>query len=215
MPFSHYFKYRPSGDEEANPTVFICIPSAGGRPCANNAISMINSAALMAEAKLRFDFWLHTEDCHVDDSRNFLVQQFMKSGAKYLIFIDDDVGWETPDLLRLIAHQDADIVGGAYPLRQPDEDYPVRLGAFSLKEGGIRARADGLLEIEGIGSGVMRIDRKVLEAMHEHRKHLSFFGKEALPGEDKMHVIFERMVADGHRWSGDLNLASRFGLTLK
>jgi hypothetical protein len=51
----------------------------------------------------------------------------------------------------------------------------------------------------------MRIERKVIEALSEKRKHLFFLPKEAKPGAQKLQVIFERMMVEGRRWSGDLN----------
>jgi hypothetical protein len=164
-------------------------------------MAMIDSAVWMEANGIKFDFWFHTEDCHVDDARNFLVTQFMNSGAKHMIFIDDDVGWDADCLAKLIAFQDADIVGGAYPLKQKTEDYPIRIKPV----GALQARSDGLLEVDGIPTGFMRIERKVIEALSEKRKHLFFLPKEAKPDAQKLQIIFERMMVEGRRWSGDLN----------
>src|SRR3990167_3100253 len=114
MPFSHYRKGR-KGDDAGPPDFFLATPCNSGRPCCNYVISMADSATYFGENGVKFDYWLHTEDCHVDDARNFLVKQFMDSGAPYMIFIDDDVGWDTENLANLLYYRDADIVGGAYP----------------------------------------------------------------------------------------------------
>jgi hypothetical protein len=205
MPFSHYRCGR-KGNDTTPPDLFIATPCNAGRPCCNYVMSLCDSAVYFAEQGVKFDFWLHTEDCHVDDARNFLVKQFMDSGAPYMVFIDDDVGWDTESLAKLLCYQDADIVGGAYPLKQPIEDYPVRIK--SAKDSPVmQARPDGLLEVDGIPTGFMRISRKVIEAMMEHRKHLQFFPKDADPLDEsnRLTIIFERMMVEGHRWSGDLN----------
>jgi hypothetical protein len=205
MPFSHYRKGR-KGNDQTPPDVFICTPNTSGKLCASYVMSMTDSADYFGRNDVAFDYWLHTEDCHVDDARNFLVKQFMDSGAEYMIFIDDDVGWETEALAKLLCYKDADIVGGAYPLRQQKEDYPVRIMApkdMPL----LQARPDGLLEVEGVPTGFMRIHRKVIDALSKKRKHLWFSPKESRPGDknDKLQIIFERMMVDGRRWSGDLN----------
>ena len=197
MPFSHYRRGRK---DDAPADVFIATPCNSGRPCCNYTMSMVDSAVYFEANGVKFDYWLHTEDCHVDDARNFLVAQFLKSGAKYLVFIDDDVGWETESLAKLLCYKNADIVGGAYPLKQRNEDYPVR-----VQGGPLQARPDGLLEVDGVPTGFMRIDRKVIEALAEKRKHMTFLPKEAKEGDDKLQVIFERMMVEGRRWSGDLN----------
>lgn len=201
MPFSLYRKGRKD-KESAPPDVFIAVPCVSGRPCANFVMSMIDSADYLARANITFDFWLHTEDCHVDDSRNFLVQQFMQSGAKTMVFIDDDVGWATEDLVRLLLYKDVDVVGGAYPLKQRAEDYPIRIRSDIPH---LQARPDGLLEVEGIPTGFMRIERHVIEKLSEKRKHLWFTAKEAKEDDPKLQIIFERMMVNGNRWSGDLN----------
>jgi hypothetical protein len=126
MPFSHYRRGRKDR-ENAPPDVFIATPCNSGRPCVNYTMAMVDSATWMEANGIKFDYWLHTEDCHVDDARNFLVAQFLNSGAPYMVFIDDDVGWETEGLAKLLNFQDADIVGGAYPLKQKTEDYPIRI----------------------------------------------------------------------------------------
>lgn len=199
MPFSHYRRGRK---DDSPSDFFIATPCNSGRPCVNYTMAMVDSAVYLEANGVKFDYWLHTEDCHVDDARNFLVAQFMKSGAKYLIFIDDDVGWETESLARLMFHQDADIVGGAYPLKQPVEDYPIRIKSDTNT---LQARPDGLLEVDGVPTGFMRVSRKVIEALSEKRKHMFYLPKEAKPGDDKLQVIFERMMVEGRRWSGDLN----------
>jgi len=198
MPFSHYRVGRKDG----LPDVFIATPCNSGRPCCNYTMSMVDSAAYMEANGVKFDYWLHTEDCHVDDARNFLVKQFLNSGAPYLIFIDDDVGWATEDLAKLLLYKDADIVGGAYPLKQRHEDYPVRIKS---DEKFLQARKDGLLEVDGVPTGFMRVSREVILALSEKRKHMTFLPKEAKEGDEKLQVIFERMMVDGRRWSGDLN----------
>jgi hypothetical protein len=200
MPFSLYRKGRKDPDNTP-PDVFIAIPSNSGRPCVNCAMSMVDSAVWMEANGIKFDLWFHTEDCHVDDCRNFLVKQFLNSGARYMVFIDDDVGWDLDSFAKLLSFQDADIVGGAYPLKQLTEDYPVRVKALPT----MQARPDGLLEVDGVPTGFMRIDRKVIEALCEKRKHLTYYPKEAKPGDEKLQIIFERMMVEGRRWSGDLN----------
>jgi hypothetical protein len=201
MPFSHYRRGR-KGNDAGPADVFICTPCNSGRPCANYTASLADSAVYLAENNVSFDYWLHTEDCHVDDARNYLVHQFMQSGAKRMVFIDDDVGWDTISLAKLLCYQDADIVGGAYPLKQTSEEYPIRIIRDRPQ---LQARPDGLLEVEGIPTGFMRIDRHVIEKLSEHRKHLLFKGKEAGKDDPLQQVIFERTMVDGHRWSGDLN----------
>ncbi len=189
------------GKNGAKPDFVLATTSASGRPCANYVMSLVDSTAYLTSQGVAFDYWLHSEDCHVDDARNFIVQEFLHTEAPYLIFIDDDVGWDTENIVRLYLHKNADIVGGAYPLKQDIEDWPVRIRNVPIQQ----ARGDGLLEVEGVPTGFMRIERKVLEALSKQRKHMYYAPVGAHADDHRMQVIFERMMIDGKRWSGDLN----------
>lgn len=201
MPFSHY---RTGNKGKGPADFFIATSSGSGRPHSNYVMSIVDSTEYLTRNGITFDYWLHCEDCHVDDARNFLVSEFMKSGAKSMVFIDDDVGWDAESLARLLLCKDVDIVGGAYPLRQDREDYPVRIKP-PKDSPALIAREDGLLEVEGIPTGFMRIERHVIEALYAKRKHMQYLPKEVQEGGDKITVVFERMMVDGKRWSGDLN----------
>lgn len=197
MSLSHYRLGRQGGQ----PDFFLATTCASGRPCSNYVMSMVDSTAYLTSQGIAFDYWLHSEDCHVDDARNALVMQFMQTKAPYMVFIDDDVGWDAESLARLVLYKDADIVGGAYPLKQQSEDYPVRI----IKDKDMWSRPDGLLEVEGVPTGFMRIARPVLEALAEKRKHLIYRPASTQDDDLRAQVIFERMMVDGKRWSGDLN----------
>jgi predicted O-methyltransferase YrrM len=190
------------GRQDGAPDVFIATPSGSGSPHGNYVMALADTFAELGKRDIAADYWLHCGDCHVDDARNFLVRQFMDSHAPVMVFIDDDVGWDAESFLKLISHKDADIVGGAYPLKQDTEDYPVRV--IEAREM-LQARPDGLLEVEGVPTGFMVIRRHVLEKMCERRKHMKFWQR-GFPKEERRHqVIFERTLVDGNRWSGDLN----------
>jgi len=141
------------------------------------------------------DYALHVWDCHVDDARNTLVWQFLKSDAPVFFFIDDDVGWDPESVVKLMEDK-ADIVVGAYPLKQAEEDYPVR-----FLPGDIKARADGLVEIEGGATGFMAIKRHVLEALYADGQ--KFYGRGRSREELPHSIIFERTFEENFRWSGD------------
>ena len=64
--------------------------------------------------------------CHVDDARNLLLHDFLTSGASHLLWWDADVAVEPGASLKLLGH-DVDIVGGAYPLKDGSQRFPVKL----------------------------------------------------------------------------------------
>lgn len=126
--------------------------------------------------------------CHVDDARNRLVADFLEGSSEELVFVDSDVRFSVPMLQRLLSY-DADIVAISYPLKQNDGDFPCR-----LLPGLQFARADGLLEVEGVPAGFLRIRRRVLEQLAAKAPQIEMSG---------VPVIFERELHAGVRWGGD------------
>jgi hypothetical protein len=188
--------YYVRGSESSPSDVFIATPSRGGQPHSNYVYSLAKTMMSLAAKGITADYCLHSWDCHVDDSRNTILRQFMETECPILLFIDDDVGWEVEAFLKILSH-DEDIVVACYPLKQDDEDYPVRVPA----ETALVARDDGLVEVEGAGTGFMAIKRPVIEKMLEINKHRRFRGRTGL----EQTIVFERTFIEGHRWSGDLN----------
>lgn len=136
---------------------------------------------------------------HVDDGRNAIVRDFLESDCTDLLFIDADVDWEPSGIVQL-CQRDCDIVGGVYPYRREgSEEMPVRLMSGSTKA------VDGLLEVEGLPTGFMKIKRHVLEKMAAIAP--KYF--------DKVHetaLVFDRPTPgpDKTRWGGDIDFCNRW-----
>ena len=173
--------------------VFLATPAYGPVP-GLFAFCLARAHAALIAAGFEVEIGLLTGDCHIDDARNRLVRDFLASDCADLVFIDADMGWVDDDLIRLLNH-DRDLVGGTYPLKQGVEDFPCR-----LVPGEIWSDADGLIEVQGIPTGFMRIRRRVLERLAKDAKQYRFVGSDDTA---MCPLIFEREVADGKRVSGD------------
>jgi precorrin-6B methylase 2 len=138
------------------------------------------------------------EHCHVDDARNAMVREFLMSKASHLVFIDNDVGFAPGNLIRLAKH-DRDMVAGVYPLKEEGEGYPIR-----IKDGvELWAESDGLVEVEGLPTGFLKISRACIERMIEVYGDRKFYGR-GQSHDDQPHVVlFERTYENGVRYSGD------------
>lgn len=160
-------------------------------PDASYTFSIARSREALHEAGILTAYLLLQGNCHVDDSRNTVVDEFLRSDCDELIFLDADVSWEPEHLVRLCSH-DCDLVGGVYPYRREGEgeSMPVRniSGVFDPDE-------NGLLEVEGLPTGFMRIRRRVFDSMD-----VPTFKKE---GRD-IGVYFERDIWNGGRRGGDI-----------
>jgi hypothetical protein len=130
-------------------------------------------------------------NAHVDDARNEVVRTFLASDCTELLFLDADVSW-TPEQLQQLIDRDVALVGGVYPHRRdkPDE-MPVRLMSTEPLY--------GLLEVEGLPTGFMKIKRAVFEMMASHCETY----------QDTT-IFFERTLINGTRWGGDLNFCNKW-----
>ena len=169
-------------------------PVAGGTFIASlTGSNMLNAefafalAQSMKELTLKghdLELEIYSENCHVDDGRNRLVRDFLLSGCRQLIFIDSDIRWEPKDLESLILHK-KEVVAGIYPLKSETEGYPVR-----HLPGDIYSNQDGLIEVDGVPTGFLKINRTVLEKLDEVSEH--YPSKDDVKGKRKIPLIFER-----------------------
>ncbi len=180
----------------ASQRLFIATPVMGS-PDPEYVHSILQTQLALFAAGIEMDWTLLVGECHVDDARNFLVREFLEGDCTDLLFIDADEGWSAVELVRLASY-DCDVVAGVLPRKSDtDEGYPVR-----LPQGSIQTDSRGLIEVEGVGTGFMRIRRNVLEQMYgaEPRKHRD---KADEPRKHQIPIIFERDYVDNLRLSGD------------
>lgn len=163
-------------------------------PDASYTFSIARSREALHKAGLPTAYLLLSGNCHVDDARNKVVHDFLKSDCTDLVFIDADVSWEPESLIQLCRF-DCDVVGGVYPYRRETgkEGMPVRNLPEKLEP------LNGLLEVAGLPTGFLRIRREVLEKLH--REVQTFHDK----GKRDIAEIFRRSIsADKGRMGGDI-----------
>ena len=171
--------------------VFLAVPSYGD-VSGITAFSLFRAHPALLDAGFDVELCMLLGDCHVDDARNSLVADFLESTCDDLVFIDADICFQNDDLIRLLNH-DRDVVGGAYPKKSDNAEYPVW-----LKDGEIWSDRDGLIEVNGIATGFLRIRRNVLEDLAKTAQYYMTSKGRNVP------MIFERLIVDGGRYSGDI-----------
>jgi len=100
-------------------------------------------------------------DSLVQRARNDIVQLALDQQVDDLVFIDCDVDWTPEDFFKLLEY-DVDVVGGIYPKKGDEEDYPVK----ALNQN-IKFEENGLIEVEGIATGFLRLTRKALQTVSD------------------------------------------------
>lgn len=178
--------------------IFLAVPTYSGQVGAGFLASLFESQILLHAAGIGVDLCIEAGNCHVDDARNALVRQFLQTDCSDLVFLDADISWQAEDLLKLVRY-DRDVVAGVYPKKQDEEDFPV----LTLP-GAIQADPESnyeLVEVEGAPTGFLRLSRASLEAMSSKAK--TFMGQGAKPGDKPYCLLFERIIQEGRRMSGD------------
>ncbi len=175
--------------------VFLATPAYSGVE-AGYAFALFESVKALESAGISSELALFANDCHVDDSRNRLVRQFLMTDCTDLIFLDSDLRWEAKDLVKLCQFE-VDVVGATYPLKQEKEDYPVRV---------LGEAENGLYEAEALPTGFLRIRRHVLETLSKEAPQ--YFGK--ADNNIPTPLIFERTLEGSQRWGGDYSFCRKW-----
>lgn len=182
--------YQPSPEGEKK--VFLAIPTYSGL-CAGFTFALYQSAEALSKAGIASELAIYSGDCHVDDARNRLTRDFLETDCTDLVFIDSDLRWNPEDLVKLLTY-DRDVVGATYPFKQDDDGYPVR-----MLPGENWADIEGLIEVDGLPTGFLRIKRHVLEQLAG--RAVKFHPKS--DDRSDFSLIFERQVVNGYRRGGD------------
>lgn len=121
----------------------------------------------------------------INFARNECAHYAQKIGAREIVFIDDDMGWNPQQFARLISHVDLDIVGLLYCKRRPG--LPQYL--VNLKEGCDPDPVTGLCEVNDMPTGFLKIRvDTVLPAIEKKYPEKEFYNK---PDEGKPVTSFE------------------------
>lgn len=140
-----------------------------GTPCYDGKIEVWHANSLVnairiAEARGIFlhPVWL-SYDALIQRARNDLLAMVIDGGYDDIIFIDSDVEFNPEWIFKLLDCEE-DIVGGTYPKKGDQESYPVK---GLVTDGAMNLIPDerGLLEVEGLGTGFVRLSRKAVQAV--------------------------------------------------
>ena len=166
--------------------LFIATPMYGGQ-CHGSYTKSITDLMVLCtkygiEAKLFFIF----NESLVQRARNYLTDEFVRSGYDHMIFIDSDIHFEPQDVLVMMhfaaSRDDMDVVCGPYPKKAiswekikvaVDKGYadknPNKLEefvgdfVFNPADGVTQFRVDEPIEVKESGTGFMLITREALQ----------------------------------------------------
>jgi len=167
--------------------VLIGTPSYDGRIDVWFANSLLGTVKLAHEKEIFVHAIYTSYDSLIQRARNSLFKLAIDGKYDDLFFIDSDAEWEPEWFFRLLERPEP-FVGGALVKKSSNEGYTVKLLDKKLKKS-----EDGkLIEVDGVGTGFLKIGRFALEKLWEISEEYTSEGQK------------HRMVCDIKIENGDL-----------
>ena len=191
-----------SSEELRQKKLFIATPCYGGQCFGLYAKACLDLQATCIQYGIECRFSFIFNESLITRARNYLVDEFLRSGCTHLLFIDSDIQYNPQDILALLAI-DRDIIGGPYPKKSINWSNIANAinknsvinedNKITLKEGFNPSDLDGVtgdfvfnpvpgtrsfkitepVEVMEIGTGFMMVKREVFEKFARSEEHTS------------------------------------------
>jgi hypothetical protein len=110
---------KVSVDELRKNKLFLATPMYGGMCAGMFARSVADLSAMCTHYGIPLQMYFLFNESLITRARNYCVDEFMRSDATHMMFIDSDIGFNPNDVIALMAlsRDDSpyDIIGGPYP----------------------------------------------------------------------------------------------------
>lgn len=206
--------------------LFLATPMYGGQCAGMYSRSIADLSALCTHHGISLQLYYLFNESLITRARNYCCDEFMRSGATHLMFIDSDIGFNANDVLGLLAlsrHKDNgfDVVAGPYPKKciswekikvavdkgHADEN-PNNLEkfvgdfVFNPKAGQTQIQINEPVEVREAGTGFMMIQRHAFEQIVEAYPSLSYkpdhVRTEHFDGSREIHAFFDCVIDRGY-----------------
>lgn len=106
-------------DELRKRKLFLGLPCYGGQCAALYARSVADLAAVCSQIGIPLQMYFLMNESLITRARNYVCDEFLRSEADHLMFIDSDIGFNAKDVIAMLALQSQesnyDVLGGCYP----------------------------------------------------------------------------------------------------
>jgi hypothetical protein len=201
--------------------LFIATPMYGGMCAGMFTKSLADLISTCAQYKIQTQLYFLFNESLITRARNYCTDEFLRSGATHLMFIDSDIGFDPRDVLALLALQsdesDYDVIGGPYPKKCISwekikmavdkgfaDENPSNLEhfvgdyVFNPKTTAREIPLNKPVEVMEIGTGFMMIRRATLEKYQEAYPHLWYkpdhVRTEQFDGSREIMAIFDCII---------------------
>ena len=169
--------------------VLLGTPTYDGNLSAFYVDSLLHTLKLAAEKGVEISPIFICYDALVQRARNDIIKIAIDGKVDDLIFIDADIMWNPEDFFKLLEYP-VDVIGGIVPKKSDDPQFNVKALSPTLE------LVDGLIEVECIGTGFLRLSSIALAQLWEVSEEYSNSGK---PGR----MVFDLKIVDGELISED------------
>lgn len=201
--------------------LFVATPMYGGQ---NNGLYMkacldLQGLCIQYGVEIRFSFLFN--ESLITRARNYLVDEFLRSGATHLLFIDSDILFDPQDVLALIA-LDKDVIGAPYPkkainwrniaqsliknpaIESSELENLVGDYVFNPVPGTKQFSVREPLEVMEIGTGYMLVKRHVFDKFKEAYPKQNYkpdhVGQANFDGSRYIHAYFDTVIDNGYTY---------------
>jgi hypothetical protein len=160
-------------------SVFVATPMYGGMCTGAYTAAIMQLPMALAQAGILMYYTYMVNESLITRARNRCVDDFLRSDATHLMFIDADIGFD-PSYVGKLMEYDKDIICGLYPKKEINwprvaeavkkDVEPKDLAKYTgtlvvnlIKNETVEVKVGELLEIKNGGTGFMLIKREVFE----------------------------------------------------
>lgn len=185
--------------------IFLCTPAHYGKVTAEYAVSLSDTACLLAKNKIKMDIRISVSGSMLCFERNKLTAAFMDSDCTHILMVDSDIGWDAKCILNMLS-KDVDFLVGCYKSRHQNNF----IFTPCLNEDGsfVVNKENNLLKMMYVPAGFMLIKKCVIEKMMKAYPELAFTVKNEKKTH-KFHGLFNSEVKDGKFWGEDYGFCKK------
>lgn len=204
-----------SADKLRKNKLFIAVPMYGGMCHGMHAKSCLDLQAICSNYGIESRFSFIFNESLITRARNYLCDEFIRSGFTHMLFIDADIHFDPRDVIAMLA-LDKDIIGGPYPKKsikwpaiaaaaRKFPDMPPqeleKLGGdfvFNAVVGTGQFNVGEPLQVMEIGTGFMLVKREVFDKFKEAYPEFSYkpdhVGQANFDGSRYIHAYFDTVI---------------------
>lgn len=139
--------------------VAFCVPIVN-RPYRQFVEALESTVPLVKDAGFAECLVQEINNPYISGARAKMLRKALDHEADIIVFLDYDLQWHPPDLLRLI-QTEGDVVGGTYRCKIPQEQY---MGAmYSAPDGRPIVREDGCIKASVLPAGFLKITKEAVD----------------------------------------------------